>query len=194
MGGGHAGQGEAPERDHAAGELADGELDEDPGEGELHYELCDVDDGAEPRVLVPPETRVFDEPKDGRKGDGRLVQPLQEVDGQHEGQDDAVDASQHAGVVLGRHLDARPRGEVHLAEQRGGGVGLVDDAPASAHPGPGPACGSVLLVGVRMAVMVGIARRQRRRVVRPKPVAIVVRSRRAQQRLLVDGRLGGRRG
>src|SRR3569833_398877 len=63
----------------------------------------------------------------GRIGQCRLVQRLEEVDDQDDGQDDHVDAPEHASVVLGRHADAAAVGcPLCLAEERGrGGVAVV---------------------------------------------------------------------
>ncbi len=114
----------APQRKTMALEnFTNGQTDQQPGEDGLHDELGQVDDGAEPAVLGALEVGVVDEAEDGGVGEGGLIQSLQEVDGQEQGEDDQIDLPQHAFVVGGGEDDAAILGGgTGLAEQLGGGV------------------------------------------------------------------------
>lgn len=102
----HEAQCRAPKQHHDAGELCDGQADKQPGQGELHDELCEVDDGAEPAVLVALKANVLDKAEDGAVREGGLVGDLEEVDDEHDGQKDRVDAPQDALLILWGDDDA----------------------------------------------------------------------------------------
>ena len=114
----HAALNDAPAKNHDGKELSDGEHDEAVSDERLENQLRQIDDGAQPRVLLPDKVGVVDQPKHGGVGQRGLVEGLQAVDKQHDGQESPVDLAQDSLVVCGGDHD----GMVGLLEQLGSSV------------------------------------------------------------------------